>query len=196
MKARRSPAIILKRVTAAFWACCIVFCIFLYFSQPDNFTPSHIADLLLRYKGIALLLYAAVSTIRGFTLLPSTPLVIAGTLIFPRDPYLVLAVSIGGILLSSTMIYFFSDWLGFRDFFDTKRAQLTERIRTQLEKPAGVFFVFFWSFFPLVPTDAVCYVAGTSRMAFRKFILAVFLGEMILCSFYIFFGGFLFRSLY
>jgi uncharacterized membrane protein YdjX (TVP38/TMEM64 family) len=58
-----------------------------------------------------------------------------------------------------------------------------------LEHPLGFFFVALWAFFPLVPTDLVCYVAGTTKMNYLKFILAVCAGELILCSFYIFFGG-------
>src|SRR4029077_17669657 len=119
-----------------------------------------------------------------------TPMVIAGTLLFPRQSWLVLSVSITGILVSSTMIYFWSDLLGFSDYFENKYCKITEKIRRRLETPAGIVFVFLWAFFPLVPTDAVCYVAGTTRIAFAKFIPALFLGELTLCSFYIFFAGY------
>jgi uncharacterized membrane protein YdjX (TVP38/TMEM64 family) len=118
-------------------------------------------------------------------------LVIAGTLLFPQQPWLVLFISITGILVSSILIYFCSDLLGFTVYFQKKYFRVTERIRRRLETPAGVMFVFLWAFFPLVPTDAVCYVAGTAKMVFAKFILAIFLGELVLCSFYIFFGGYI-----
>lgn len=105
-------------------------------------------------------------------------------------PWLVLLISISGILVSSTLIYFCSDLLGFTDYFETKHAKAVEKIRHRLETPIGFLFVLLWAFFPLVPTDAVCYVAGTTRMAFAKFLVAVFLGEIVLCSFYIFLGGY------
>jgi uncharacterized membrane protein YdjX (TVP38/TMEM64 family) len=57
-----------------------------------------------------------------------------------------------------------------------------------------LFFVVLWAFFPLVPTDAVCYVAGSIRMNFLKFIAAIFVGEVFLCSLYIFGAGHLIKK--
>ena len=87
------------------------------------------------------------------------------------------------------MIYWFSDLLGFDEYFESKKPHHVEKIRTKLEHPLGLGFVSLWAFFPLVPTDAVCYVAGSIRMHFAKFIAAVFIGELILCSVYVFAGG-------
>ncbi len=94
-----------------------------------------------------------------------------------------------GILISSAMIYYFSDYLGFSKFFERHKPAQTEKMKQRLNHPLGVLFVTVWSFFPLVPTDLVCYVAGTTKMNFAKFISAVFVGEIILCSVYVFFGG-------
>jgi len=134
------------------------------------------------------------SVLRGFTLLPSTPLVLAGTFLYPNQPWLVLATALIGIVISSSLIYFFSETLGFADYLETKKPVAVHRIRHRLEQPTGLLFVCLWAFFPLVPTDAVCYVAGTTKMNFPKFILAVFTGELILCSIYVFSGGFVFRN--
>jgi uncharacterized membrane protein YdjX (TVP38/TMEM64 family) len=95
-----------------------------------------------------------------------------------------------GIVFSSAMIYFFSEFLGFSDFFEKHKPESTHRIRQNLEKPCGFFFVMLWAFVPFAPTDAVCYVAGTTKMRFGRFIAAIFLGELVLCSFYIFSGRF------
>ncbi len=133
--------------------------------------------------------YLLFSALRGLTLLPSTPLVIAGTLLFPEQPFLVLVVSIVGIVFSSTMIYFFSELLGFDEYFASHKPELTARIREKLEHPLGFLFVAGWAFFPFVPTDLVCYLAGTMRMNYWKFIAAIFAGELVLCFCYIFFGG-------
>ena len=130
------------------------------------------------------------SALRGFTLLPSTPLVIAGTILFPEQPFLVLFVSMAGILLSSSMIYFFSDLLGFSDYFENHNPARAHKIKRRLERPSGFVFVIAWAFFPLVPTDLVCYLAGTTKMNYTKFIVAVFLGELALCSFYVFSGNY------
>lgn len=159
-----------------------------YLAYPQAFTAENIAAFLLRFQGEIWLVYLAMSALRGFSLLPSTPLVIAGTLLFPGQPFAVLAVSITGILLSSSMIYFFSEYLGFSDFFENHKPELTHKIKARLERPTGFLFVALWAFFPFVPTDLVCYLAGTTKMNYWKFIAAVVAGELILCSFYIFFG--------
>jgi uncharacterized membrane protein YdjX (TVP38/TMEM64 family) len=172
------------------WAAVLAASVGSYLYNPRALTAEGIAAFFERFETGILLAYTAFSILRGFTLLPSTPMVIAGTLLFPRQSWLVLSVSITGILVSSTMIYFWSDLLGFSDYFENKYCKITEKIRRRLETPAGIVFVFLWAFFPLVPTDAVCYVAGTTRMAFAKFIPALFLGELTLCSFYIFFAGY------
>jgi uncharacterized membrane protein YdjX (TVP38/TMEM64 family) len=49
-----------------------------------------------------------------------------------------------------------------------------KKIQRAIEK-YGVFAVTLWSFAPVVPTDLICYVAGTVRMNFWKFVLALIL---------------------
>jgi len=173
------------------WAALIILAVLSFFIWPERFTPAGIASLLAEFRNAALLIYFFLSVVRGFTLLPSTPLVIAGALAFPTAPWTVLAVSILGIAASSSMIYWFSDVLGISEFFETRKPTIVAKVRDRLDRPGGIAFVFLWAFFPLVPTDAVCYVAGSTRMNFPKFIAAITAGELILCSFYIFSGGYL-----
>lgn len=181
---------IFRAVGIGIWAAVLTASIGSYLYSPTTFTAEGIAAFFQRFETGILFAYAAFSVLRGFTLLPSTPPVIAGTILFPGLPWLVLFISITGILVSSTLIYYCSDLLGFTDFFESKHLGTVNKIRRRLETPMGVVFIFLWAFFPLVPTDAVCYVAGTTRMLFAKFIVAIFLGELILCSFYVFFAGF------
>lgn len=185
-----------RKVAIAIWVCVLLGGIVSYFVWPDVFAPESIASFLNKFQNEMLLAYLGISIFRGLTMIPSTPFVIAGTLIFPQQPIIVLAISMFGILLSSSMIYWFSDLLGISEFFESRKPKLVHKIKAQLERPTGLLFVFLWAFFPLVPTDAVCYVAGTTRMAFLKFILAVFLGEIILCSFYVFAGRGIFSFIF
>jgi uncharacterized membrane protein YdjX (TVP38/TMEM64 family) len=184
-----------KLVTVARWLCIVIWVgvivvgLSAYIIHPDAFTPESIALFLSRFQGEIWAVYVLISTLRGFTLLPSTPLVIAGTILFPAQPLAVLAVSLLGILLSSSLIYFFSDKLGFRYFFEKQGASKLDRIKSRLECRTGVAFVALWAFFPLVPTDLVCYAAGIVRMHFAKFITAIFAGELLLCSIYVFLGN-------
>lgn len=171
------------------WAMILLTAAVTYISDPQLFTAERIAAALQHFHSTIFIVYLGFSILRGFTLLPSTPLVLAGTLLFPDQPFTVLAISMTGILLSSSMIYFFSEYFGFNEFFEGHKPELTHKIKAKLEHPLGFLFVAAWAFFPLVPTDLVCYLAGTTKMNFWKFIAAVFVGELILCTCYIFFGG-------
>jgi uncharacterized membrane protein YdjX (TVP38/TMEM64 family) len=102
---------------------------------------------------------------------------------------------VAGIFISSSLIYFCSEALGFSDYFERKKPAAVARLRRRLEHPLGLAFVSAWAFFPLVPTDAVCYVAGSIKMPFTKFIFAVLAGELVLCSLYVFGSNWLLASL-
>mgnify|MGYP001305090002 CR=1 FL=1 len=171
------------------WVLLIVFSIGYYLTHREAFTPEALADYLLLYEDQLIVLFGVLSVVRGFTLLPSTPLVLAGTMVFQTQPVLVLSISMAGILASSAMIYFFSDQLGLNDFFNKKYPEKMDKIRARLESPSGLLFLLFWAFFPAVPTDLASYVAGAIRMNFVKFIAVVFIGELLLCSACIFAVG-------
>lgn len=178
------------------WGLLIVSGLAFYLLRPGLFSPEHIAGLLTKFQNEALIAFLAISVVRGFTLLPSTPLIIAGTIAFPAAPWTVLAISMTGIIASSALIYWFAETLGIAAHFEERKPAAVAKIRRRLERPSGVAFVFLWAFFPLVPTDAVCYVAGSIRMHFGKFIAAIAGGELILCSFYIFSGSYLIDTLW
>ena len=189
-----SIAKITRLILLCLWAAVILTAVALYLSHPTEFTAANIAAFIHSFESEILVVYLAISALRGFTLLPSTPLVLAGTLLYPDEPWLVLAISMSGILISSILIYFCSEALGFAHFFETKKPVAVARIRRRLEHPWGLAFIALWAFFPLVPTDAVCYVAGSTKVNFRRFISAVFFGELVLSSIYVFTGRALFRS--
>src|SRR4051794_24841128 len=91
------------------WVAVIVFAIACYTASPRNFSASNIAGFILTFQTEVWLIYLVMSAVRGFTLLPSTPLVLAGTFLYPDRPLLVLSISMAGILVSSSLIYFFSE---------------------------------------------------------------------------------------
>ena len=186
---------LIRRFCIVAWACIVILSVAYYIFDPTKFSADNISLTILSLGHGALLSYTMLSLLRGFTLLPSTPLVLAGTLLFPGQPIIVFAISILGIIFSSRMIYFFSDLLGFSEYFSDSKPKLTKKVKARLEHPLGSLFVALWAFFPFVPTDLVCYVAGTTRINYVKFIFAIFVGESILCAMYIFGGGSLMRNL-
>lgn len=180
---------VIRIILIVVWAAVIITALVVFLSNPAAFSAENIAAFLRANAGNIWIAYILISALRGLTLLPSTPLVLAGTILFPTEPIAVFAVSLLGIALSSTMIYYFSEALGFDDFFERRKPDLVHSIRKRLETSWGLAFVAAWAFFPLAPTDAVCYVAGILRLKYGKFILAVLFGESILCGVYVWAGN-------
>lgn len=154
-----------------------------YFLFPDDINLLFLENLSEEYHYIALIIYFLLLSVRGLTMIPSTPLLLAGVLIF--DPVELFFVNMAGILSSSTIVYYFSRYLGFDAYFEIKYGKYVRKIRrsiTDKELPVIVG----WSFFPLVPTDLIVYVGSSLRVPVFKCLLGVFMGESILNMFYIF----------
>ena len=177
-----------KRYLRILWIALIAIGLVLFFLHPDWFTKDYIANYVSQNSKNIILLYTTLSLIRGLFLLPSTPFVFAGILIFPDQPWLIFTISLIGILITATYLYFASRFLEFDKLFGTAHSQKKEKIISKLNKH-GFWLVLAWSFFPLVPTDLICYIAGSIRLNFSKYIVALLIGEAILVSGYIFLGA-------
>lgn len=182
----------LKHLVRIIWACVILIALGTFLTHPEWFTAEHLAHVLSRYPHWIWAAYLGISCLRGFTLLPSTPFVLAGTLLFPEHPHWVLIGSVICIVLSSALIYLLSPVWQIDQHF---KPQKLAHIREKLNHPSGSFFVLLWSFFPAVPTDAICYVAGTLRVRILPFLAAVALGELVICTIYVYLGGSLIASI-
>jgi uncharacterized membrane protein YdjX (TVP38/TMEM64 family) len=131
-------------------------------------------------------IYLALGCVRGFTLVPATYLVLAGMLVLPAIPLYLLTIA--GIVVSSAAVYFFAEAMRFDEFFERRYAPRMIRLRALLQR-RELPIVIAWSFFPLAPTDAVCYVCGALKVDLKKCLLGVVIGEGAICAVYIFMGG-------
>lgn len=162
------------------WISLIVAAIVLYFVFPEQFSAKGIKEFIAQFNTVSLIVYGLVCLIRGLFLIPSTPFVLAGALLFPDSLYAVFIISIIGILGSGTFIYFAAQFLDFGE----KKAKKIGTINEKIQK-YGFWIVLGWAFFPIVPTDLICYVAGKTRIHFWKYIIALFIGEALLIAFYL-----------
>jgi len=178
-----------KKVAYVIWLFFIISFVLAYFKNPAILTPSYIVEFIQKFNGEMMSMYIFLTLIRGFFLIPSTPFVICGALFFPDNLFLVLSISIMGVMFSATTLYYFSDILGFSKYFKTKKTKKIDLWETRLKDPKSIFFVTGWSLFPFVPTDLICYVAGIVKMPFRNMFIGVFLGELVLDIFYVYFGA-------
>ena len=115
--------------------------------------------------------------IRGFTLIPVSYLIPFGLLFL--SPAVHFLLTIGGILVSSAFLYYFSERLQLAEYFETRHASHVARIRGLLRRQE-LPIVIGWSFFPLAPTDLICYVCGSLGVGVRKMLLGILVGEGII----------------
>jgi uncharacterized membrane protein YdjX (TVP38/TMEM64 family) len=170
------------------WALIVVLVLGLYLLNADRLKPQDIANLILKNRDFAVWIYFLISIVRAFFLIPSTPFVLAGLFIFPDSPFLVLAISMASIFLASSLIYYFSGWMGFSQEALDKYPKSSAKLRRVLSSQYGFFYLVAWAFFPFAPTDLACYVAGIVKMRYINYITAVMIGEFGLCSIYLFVG--------
>jgi uncharacterized membrane protein YdjX (TVP38/TMEM64 family) len=166
------------------WLLFISAALYLYFFQSSFFEKLLLnASQLSIYYGYTIILL--LGCLRGFTFIPVTSLIVLGLLFF--DPLPLYILTIVGIIVSSASVYYFSKLLRLDEFFERKYSRRITKIKSVLQKNE-LPIIIGWSAFPFLPTDLICYVCGTLRVNFAKFILGVIIGESITSAIYIFFG--------
>jgi uncharacterized membrane protein YdjX (TVP38/TMEM64 family) len=89
-----------------------------------------------------------------------------------------------GVMTSATIVYYFSKYLEFDKYFETRYSKYTHMIRSKfMDKEFPV--IVGWSFLPMVPTNLVVYIGSTLEIGAFKCLLGVFIGESLINSFYI-----------
>ena len=169
------------------WIVLILITVTLFLIYPNSFTAESLKAVLNDNSSLIMLAFTLLSCIRALFFLPSTLFVLMGTLLYPEEPVFVLIVSMVGILIGASLVYKAAFILTPEQLFSGKNLTRMEGVRRKMDS-YGFSIVLLWSFFPAVPTDLICYVAGSIKMSFWKFILAVFLGEIVLVSIYIWTG--------
>ena len=180
-----------RRIALGFWLTATVGLSLLYVARPELIEPANLVGALRQSGSWVMAGYVVVSLLRPVTLIPSTVLIIVGTLLFPDRYWTVFAVSLGGIVASAALIYYFFDFLGLAELFERRHAARVRWLEEQVRR-RGFWIVAGWSVFPFVPTDAICYAAGSLRMPIGKFLLGVTVGEIPVVAFYVTGGTWLF----
>lgn len=179
---------LIRKIVYYTWLGIIVCFGFLFLFRNEYFQPEFLYEFINRYDRGIWALYVAMILIRGFFLIPSTPFVLAGIMLFPDQPFAVVAVSMTGVVFSATLLYFYSDNIGFSDYLKKRYPEKMEWVKTKLSGKYQFPLIFGWAVFPPVPTDLICYVSGIIGIKYWIMLVGVFLGKLILVSTYVFLG--------
>ncbi len=157
----------------------------LYYLHPHGFD----AELRSVTESSLLLgsaVYLALGAVRGFTLIPVTNLVLLGIPLLPPLP--LFALTLIGIVVSSASVYWLAGSLGIAEYFEHAHRNKVERLRAALSRNQTAI-VIAWSFFPLAPTDLICYLCGAMRLSLARVLVGVLIGEGAICAAYILAGN-------
>lgn len=177
-----------RRILTYAWVAVVVAIFGLYLARPELFTADEVQRILRGWGPWAFPGFVLLSMLRGPLLIPSTPVVIAGGAFFPEAIPAVLVVSMLGILASATLLYRFPGFAGYDSLLAARHPEKLADLQRRLSGPGAMWLVAGWAFFPVVPTDLICYAAGLVRMPYRRMILGIVIGELPLVTAYILLG--------
>jgi uncharacterized membrane protein YdjX (TVP38/TMEM64 family) len=169
------------------WVLFVVICATFFLLKPTFLKEIFIYLGEQNYIYIYVLIFI-LGVIRSFTLIPSTYLILLGLFFIPAWPLYFIILS--GILISSCLVYYFFEYLQLDKSLNQKYEKQINKVKSYLKKYEFPVVV-FWSFNPILPTDIICYIAGTMKLNIYKFLFALLLGEGIVCALYIFGGKYI-----
>ena len=174
-----------RRALLATWVTVVAAALYLYFFQRE-FVQSELQGALSTSTVVASVLYVVLGSLRALTLVPATFLLFIAMPFF--TPWLLLALTLPGIAVSSSICYFFADALRMDEVFERRYPEQIKTLTRLLQKhPLSI--TIGWSFMLFLPTDLICYVCGSLRINYAKFIIGVLIGEGAVYAIYIYLGS-------
>lgn len=170
------------------WIVLVLLCAALLFANPDWVTRESISNFLNGLGALALVVYIVLSLSRALLMIPCTPFVLAGGISFPDMPLVVMVISFAGIAAGAYLVYSFPAFGSYDEFLEERYPDKIAWLKEKLHGPYAFWIIAGWSFFPLVPTDAICYVAGLVKITYKKLVTAVVIGEIPLVTIYVYLG--------
>lgn len=131
------------------WLFVIFTALYFYFFQ-KGFIESQIAKVVDAPLSVRYWIYFALGSLRGFTLIPVTYLIILGLLFLPLKPLFFLTIA--GVMVTSAVIYYFAELLNLSSFFERKYPKQIIKLKSVVEKNE-LPIVILWSMLPFTPME-------------------------------------------
>ncbi len=170
------------------WMALLVCLALFWLADPSRFSQVAFEVAISSWGPWALGAFSFVAIVRGALLIPSTPVILAGGVLFPDRLLFIFLVSMAGIITSAALLYRFPGFAGYDSLLQARYPEKLEALQVHLRKPRAQWFVAAWAFFPATPTDLICYAAGLVRMPFSRMMFGIVVGEVPLVTAYVFLG--------
>src|SRR5690606_23966400 len=123
-----------KKIALALWTILIVGGILVFALNPQLLQGSEMKNFIAENAVEMKSFYLLVCLLRCLTLIPATPFIAAGVLLFPDDLDYVMAVSTITVLIAATVHFYFSRVLEFDKLLERKFAGKMERFKNGMKK--------------------------------------------------------------
>ena len=174
----------------ALWILIVGGALYLYFFQRE-FIQQELQSAFSTSLVVGSIIYILLGSFRAFTLVPATFLLLIGLPFFP--PLWLLIITMTAVIVSSSICYFFAEALHMDEFFEAKYPKQIRKLKQLLQR-YQLPIIIGWSFMMFLPTDLICYVCGTLRINFPKFIFGLLIGEGSVYAIYIFAADYFLRG--
>ncbi|WP_088071257.1 TVP38/TMEM64 family protein [Gottfriedia luciferensis] len=137
-----------------------------------------------------MVLFVSIFCSRIFLFIPSSVLIVVGSLFF--HPLETILLSLLGMIITETIIYLLSKSISsdtIQQFMENKYPTLFKDIITNRKK-----YLFLTVATPLAPTDGACFIAASINMPYLSYIAIVLAGNIPIAILYTLYGNFLLGS--
>lgn len=172
------------------WLLIVCGALYLYFFERE-FVQKELQGAFSASMVAGAIVYVLLGSFRAFTLVPATFLLVAALPFFP--PLFLLAITMFAVAVSSSICYFFAEALHMDELFERKYPQQIQKLKGLLAK-YEMPIIIGWSFMMFLPTDLICYVCGSLRINFTKFLLGLMIGEGSVYAIYIYTADYFLRG--
>ncbi|MGN1227596.1 MAG: TVP38/TMEM64 family protein [Christensenellales bacterium] len=135
---------------------------------------------------VFVLLFVLVATLLCFVPATSATFIVVGTLIFPPwEAFLLCALS---VFLSSSLMFFIGDKLGEKAVIRLVGKESLEKAQNLIDVKSKLFLPLMF-LFPAFPDDALCMVAGLTKMKYWYFAIIVAIFRTVGVATFVFLGS-------
>ena len=167
------------------WVLVAASALYLYFFHREG-VRSELQGAFSTSTVIAATIYVVLGSLRAFTMVPATFLLFVAMPFFP--PAMLLLLTLPGIAISSSICYFFAEVLHMDEPFERRYPAQIATLKRVL-RTHTLSITIGWSFMLFLPTDLICYVCGSLRINYAKFIIGVLIGEGTVYAIYVYLGA-------
>ncbi len=141
------------------WLVVVAALLLLLAFNPTLVSRESISQLLGQLGTSALVVYILLSLTRALIMIPSTPFILAGAISFPEMPILIFVISYIGVVVGTLLIYSFPAFGNYDEYLESKYPKHICVINGLMQVRYSFLFFLCWSFFPLLPSVLIFYVA-------------------------------------